>query len=131
MRIQQVAQRSGLTIDTVRFYEKRGLLDHTHFQRSENGYRSYSEEAVERLAMIKRAQAAGFTLTEISELFVLWERNQLSDARVVVYLHEKRQHIAEKIVELEQIEQYIIKKIQLYEDNSADAKALKLEDSRT
>lgn len=115
MRIQTVAHRSGLTIDTIRFYEKRGLLDHNHFERGENGYRAYNEAAVERLAMIKHAQAAGFTLTEISDLFGLWESNQLSDKQIVQHLREKHHHIAEKIAELQQIEHYILDKIQMYE----------------
>lgn len=130
MRIQQLAQRTGFTIDTIRFYEKCGLLNHSHFQRSENGYRSYSEDAVERLAMIKRAQAAGFTLSEIYDLFALWERNQLSDAHIVAHLHEKRLHIAEKIADLEQIGRYIAEKIKFYEDIPANTKPSELESRR-
>jgi DNA-binding transcriptional MerR regulator len=117
-----VAHRSGLTIDTIRFYEKRGLLDQNHFERGENGYRAYNEAAVERLRMIKHAQAAGFTLTEISDLFALWERDQLSGERIVQHLREKQQHIAEKIAGLQQIERYILDKIQMYEANAADVK---------
>ena len=115
MRIGKLAERTGLTIDTIRFYEKRGLLDRTHMERSENGYREYSKAAIEQLEMIKHAQAAGFTLTEIGDLFRLSEQSRLSNDVIVARLREKHDHIASKITELEQIQRYIRNKIELYE----------------
>jgi MerR family Zn(II)-responsive transcriptional regulator of zntA len=115
MRIGKLAERTGLTIDTIRFYEKRGLLDSTHMERSDNGYRECSKAADEQLEMIKHAQAAGFTLTEIGDLFRLWEQNELSNDLIVARLREKHDHIASKITELEQIQRYIQNKIELYE----------------
>jgi DNA-binding transcriptional MerR regulator len=114
MRIHTLAERSGLTIDTLRFYEKRGLLDHNHFERSENGYRAYRDSALERLNMIKHAQAAGFTLSEIIELFDLWDRDKLDSGHIVVYLREKRRKVSEKIAELEKIRSHLDEKLQHY-----------------
>ncbi|WP_231575312.1 MerR family DNA-binding transcriptional regulator [Paenibacillus sp. FSL P4-0081] len=46
MKIQELADKMGLTIHTIRFYEKEGLLDERHVRRESNNYRNYSEEAV-------------------------------------------------------------------------------------
>jgi DNA-binding transcriptional MerR regulator len=115
MRIRKLAEQTGVTVDTIRFYEKKGLLDHSHFQRSENGYREYTDSAIQRMEMIKHAQAAGFSLTEIGELFGMWQQNQLTDDLIVARLREKQQQIAGKIAQLEQIQHYITDKIQQFE----------------
>jgi DNA-binding transcriptional MerR regulator len=62
MQIGEVASATGLSRDTLRFYEKRGLL---RARRSANGYRDYPPEAVDWLRYIRLAQTLGFTLTEI------------------------------------------------------------------
>ena len=62
MQIGEVADATGLSRDTLRFYEKRGLL---RARRSANGYRDYSPEAVDWLRYIRLAQSLGFTLVEI------------------------------------------------------------------
>jgi len=111
MRIGELARRSGMSVDTLRFYEKRGLLNESHFRRLESGYRDYDRAALERLTLIKGAQAAGFTLTEILALFDRWENNQLSDEDVAAYLRQKRQQIAERIAALQQVQQVLDEKI--------------------
>lgn len=62
MRIGQIATATGISRDTLRFYEKRGLL---RARRSGNGYRDYPPEAVDWLRYIRTAQSLGFTLAEI------------------------------------------------------------------
>ena len=62
MQIGQIAEATGLSRDTLRFYEKRGLL---RARRSANGYRDYPPEAVDWLRYIRLAQTLGFTLAEI------------------------------------------------------------------
>ena len=66
LKIGDVARLSGVGIETLRFYEKQGLL--THATRTPAGYRLYSQEVLERLEFIKRAQVLGFTLAEIAHL---------------------------------------------------------------
>lgn len=114
MRIRHLAERTGLTIDSIRYYEKQGLLDPTHVERSENGYRDFSEGAVERLEMIRHAQAAGFTLAEIRDLLGLWERNELSDDHIVAHLRAKQRQILAKIAQLDHVHQYIASKLEQY-----------------
>lgn len=66
MRTGQVARRAGLGIQTLRYYERRGLIPEP--ARSPGGHRAYPPETVELLRVIKAAQRLGFTLDEIAEL---------------------------------------------------------------
>lgn len=66
-----LAKAAGLGIETVRYYERRGLLPVP--ARKPSGYRAYPETAVRRLRFIKRSQELGFTLSEVKELLALWE----------------------------------------------------------
>ncbi len=63
MKIGQVARHAGVSIDTVRFYERRGVLPAA--QRRPSGYREFTESTVERIRMAKALQDMGFTLDEI------------------------------------------------------------------
>ncbi len=72
LKIGEVAQLTGAGIEALRFYERSGLLEKP--ARTESGYRAYSEEVLERIAFIKRAQALGFSLEEI--------RRVIEDARL-------------------------------------------------
>ncbi|MBW8040247.1 MAG: MerR family transcriptional regulator [Planctomycetes bacterium] len=70
LSIGQVALQTGVGVETVRFYERRGLLEKP--PRKESGYRQYPPEAILRLRFIKKAKEVGFSLKEIKEL--LWLR---------------------------------------------------------
>jgi len=63
MKIGQVAQEAGVSVDTVRFYERRGVLPVA--QRKPSGYRMFTESTVERIRMAKALQDVGFTLEEV------------------------------------------------------------------
>lgn len=69
MLIGQVAREAGVGVETVRFYEREGLLDEP--DRRDSGYRLYGADAVARLRLIKRAKQLGFTLKEIKALLAL------------------------------------------------------------
>lgn len=66
LKIGELAKLSGVRIEALRFYEKSGLLDRP--ARTEGGYRLYTEETLERLAFIRRAQVLGFSLAEIKQI---------------------------------------------------------------
>ena len=66
LKIGEVAKLSGFSIETLRFYEKRGLLGRP--ARTQSGYRLYDESVIERLSFIKKAQTLGFSLDEILAL---------------------------------------------------------------
>lgn len=69
MRTSELAGRAGVNSETLRYYERRGLLDEP--PRTSGGYRDYPDGAVELLRFIKRAQELGFTLDEVEELLDL------------------------------------------------------------
>jgi MerR family copper efflux transcriptional regulator len=69
VQIGQVAERTGLSLRTIRFYEENGLVIPT--ARSEGGFRLYSEADVARLLVVKRMKPLGFTLEEMQELLTL------------------------------------------------------------
>ena len=69
MKIGELAQRTQVNIDTVRYYERQGLLPAP--QRLASGYRLYDQRDVSRLRFVRRAKALGFTLVEIRELLDL------------------------------------------------------------
>ena len=66
LRIGEVALRSGVSIDTVRYYERRRLLPAA--RRTQGGFRLFTPETVERVQFIKQAQELGFSLDEIGEI---------------------------------------------------------------
>jgi len=71
MQIGEVAERTALTVDAIRFYEKRKLLPKA--DRSAGRFRLYSEEIIERLHFIQQMQGLGFSLREVRELIQLRE----------------------------------------------------------
>lgn len=65
MKIGEVATQAGVTVDTVRFYERVGVLPVP--ERTDSGYRDYRPETVERIALTRKLQAIGFTLAEAAD----------------------------------------------------------------
>jgi Zn(II)-responsive transcriptional regulator len=74
--IGTLARRAGVGVDTVRYYEKSGLLSPS--ARLASGYRRYSDAEVARLRFIRRAQALGFSLKQIAELLSLSSRRDVA-----------------------------------------------------
>jgi Hg(II)-responsive transcriptional regulator len=69
MKIGELARDAGVNIQTVRYYERRGLLEDP--RGNESGYREYNSGTADRLRFIRRAQELGFTLDEIADLLAL------------------------------------------------------------
>ena len=99
LRVGEVARRSGVNLQTLRYYERRGLLPAP--PRTEAGYRAYPPQAVDRVRLIKRAQGLGFTLQEIGELLALRAAPGTCCADVRRRAEAKLQVIDEKIRTLE------------------------------
>ena len=78
MQIGALASRTGVTVETLRYYEKRGLV--RPVARRGSGYREYGDDSVRVVLFIKRAQALGFSLAEVEELVRLRERAWTGDA---------------------------------------------------
>lgn len=107
MQIGEVAQNTGLSIDTIRFYEKEGLIGPP--QRSAGGYRLYDERTVDRLRLINRAQQLGFSLQEIRELLVIEDGESGACSHVRDLITTKIEQVRARIAGLRQIERRLAK----------------------
>lgn len=85
--IGEAAARSGVTAKMVRHYESLGLLQAV--ERTEAGYRQYSDKEVHTLRLIKRARGVGLSMAQITELLTLWQnrRRSSSDVRKIASHH--------------------------------------------
>ncbi|MCU0654842.1 MAG: MerR family DNA-binding protein [Polyangiaceae bacterium] len=99
LSIGQLAQRCGIGVETIRFYERRGLLDQP--PRPASGYRRYPAAAVDRIFFLKRAKDLGFSLTEIRELISLRDRRTEGCESVLERSKKKIEEIEERISALE------------------------------
>ncbi len=99
MRIGELAKNTGFQVETLRYYEKQGLL--TPVSRTQAGYREYDEESLKQLHFIRQAKMVGFSLSEICELLALRvERDQHSCGDVKSIAEQKIKKIDVKINEL-------------------------------
>jgi MerR family mercuric resistance operon transcriptional regulator len=96
--IGELAEKAGVNRETLRYYERRGLLKPV--RRTRSGYRVYGRESTERLLFIKRAQAFGFTLEEIRELLTLRPESSRSCDRVMGMLDRKLEELRQQIAEM-------------------------------
>jgi DNA-binding transcriptional MerR regulator len=111
VKINDLANRTGIPAPTLRFYEKIGLLDARHVQRGSNNYREYSEEAVEQIQLIKEVQAAGFSLAEFKELDFICRTDELVAQKAANYLHQKIGVINAQIAELDRVRAYLVNQL--------------------
>lgn len=101
MRIGEVAERAGVNVQTLRYYERRGLLDPP--PRTPSGYRIYAMDTVRLVRFIKRVQELGFSLTDVEDLLRLREEDIHSEsARNVV--QEKQASIRSRILDLQSMD---------------------------
>lgn len=98
MKIGQLAKKVGVSSDTVRFYERLGLVQ---ARRRDNGYRDYGDEAVALLQFVKLAQELGFTLAEIRGIAPLLAQGGLPVADAQRFIDEKLALIDRRIATLQ------------------------------
>jgi MerR family copper efflux transcriptional regulator len=101
MTIGAVAKRVGVAIDTIRYYEREGLLPEP--ERRASGYRSYGDVTLAQLRFIRRAKGLGFTLDEIRELLALSADRQRGVKAVKRRAQERLAALDVRIVELQRI----------------------------
>ena len=98
LRIGQLAQRAGVGVETIRFYERSGLVDVP--ARPPSGYRQYPEAAVSRIRFIRRTAELGFSLAEVRELLELRVDATASGGDVRRRAEAKMREIDAKIADL-------------------------------
>ncbi|MBO0796705.1 MAG: MerR family DNA-binding protein [Ktedonobacteraceae bacterium] len=114
LSIGQVARRAGVGVETVRFYEREGLLEEP--PRRASGYRQYSEQVVKRIHFIKRAQQLGFSLKEMMELLMLRVDGQTSCEEVKRHTEAKIAQVEQKLLDLQRMRQALLQVASLCEE---------------
>ena len=107
MKIGEVADRGGVNLQTIRYYEREGLLPQP--PRLPSGYRVYTQPTVRRVRFIKRAQELGFTLSEIRELLSLRLDHERDRSEVRAIAEAKVADIAEKIRTLTAMKEALVR----------------------
>jgi DNA-binding transcriptional MerR regulator len=102
VRIGELADRSGVAVKTIRYYEDIGVLDPP--ERTPSGYRDYDDPAIDRLTFIRAGQAVGLTLGEIRQVVGLRERGQAPCMHVVALLERRADEIGQRIAELQHLQ---------------------------
>jgi DNA-binding transcriptional MerR regulator len=108
MLIGELSRWTGFSRDTIRFYEKEGLIKVGRKQRRANNYKDYTEEILKRLLIIKKLKSFGFTLNETADFLSMVEENMATCNVVNEKVEVKVKIIDEKIQELENIKNKLL-----------------------
>lgn len=98
MRIGELADRSGATAKTIRFWESTGLLAEP--ARTPSGYRDYGPEVIDRVSFIRNAQTAGLTLAEIRQILAISDTGEAPCGHVAELIQQHIQDVDERLREL-------------------------------
>lgn len=120
MTIGQLAKAVNVNVQTVRYYERIGLIDRPDI--SESGYRMYRERAVDILRFIRHAKDMGFSLKQISELFSLDNNKYNTCSNVKKLAEEKVYDINGKIASLDLMRKELLNLISLCEEKRDDSR---------
>lgn len=107
LRIGDLAKQARVNLETIRYYERQGLLSRP--PRTESGYRVFAPDAVRRIRFIKRAQELGFSLKEIQELLALRVDARTSCAEVRKRAQAKTADVEDKIRTLSAIKKALVR----------------------
>src|SRR5215831_975253 len=102
IRIGKLAQLTGLTIDTIRFYESKGLLNKP--PRSEGGFRLFSPQDISSLKFVQRAQTLGFSLAEVRSLLMLRDEHTEACSHVRDLLECKLEIVRHKMEKMKTLQ---------------------------
>ena len=111
LTIGKVAERAQVTADSIRFYEREGLIRPAG--KSESGYRLYTEEAIRRIEFIKQAQECGFSLADIRELLELRSTDSACCDDIYRVSVEKKLQLERKIKALNAMSQALTRLIDM------------------
>ncbi|WP_262384024.1 MerR family transcriptional regulator [Hymenobacter lutimineralis] len=103
MLISVLSQRAGLSRDTIRYYEREGLISVGRKERQPNNYKDYSEAMLRRLLAVKSLKGFGFTLREIQQLIDWWDADLFNCPEGKEQVQQKIGVIDEKIAQLQAV----------------------------
>ncbi len=116
-KIGEVAKQTGIGIETLRFYERSGLLDCP--ARTEGGYRLYDEEALLTLEFIKRAQTLGFTLDEIKQIIAESRAGHSPCDEVREIVRARLQELDERMRQMRKYRNALAATLQVWDEQGA------------
>lgn len=105
-RIGELAAECNINKETIRYYERKGLIKET--SRTDSGYRMYSEETVKRIGFIKRMQQLGFSLSEIHKLLGVVDKDEVRCANMYNFISQKIVEVQQRMKDLKRIENMLI-----------------------
>jgi MerR family Zn(II)-responsive transcriptional regulator of zntA len=111
MLMGELAKRTGLSKDTIRFYEKVGLITAQERQAGTRIYKEFSEETVDRLRMISQGKGLGFTLSEIKQLMDEWGNGTMPKYEQIGVIERKLEEVSQKVQQLNEISRYLTTKL--------------------
>ena len=106
LKTGELAVKAGVSKETIRFYEKKGLM--TVPARTDGGYRQYSQKDVERLIFIRNAKELGFSLSEIKELLAIADGNIYKCRDVRRIAERKLDHISHQLKHLKRLKTTLV-----------------------
>jgi MerR family Zn(II)-responsive transcriptional regulator of zntA len=110
--IGELARKTGCSRDTLRFYERLGLIESRAAPRGRNNYRHYDRDLVDHIALIRSAKTLGFTLAEIGRVIGAWQNGALSVRQKREVIQAKMVAVNDKIREMQQIRRYLRAKLE-------------------
>jgi MerR family transcriptional regulator, copper efflux regulator len=111
MLIGELSKQTGLSKDTVRFYEKLGLIVATEREAGSRTYKEFDEDTIQRLIIIKQGQSLGFTLSEMKELADVWGSSGIPKREQLKIIEGNLAQISEKLERLSNIEKFLKTKL--------------------
>jgi MerR family transcriptional regulator, copper efflux regulator len=106
LRSGELARLTGVSSDTIRHYERMGILPES--PRTASGYRMYGRDAVDRVQLVRRALQLGFTLAELSEILQVRDRGGAPCHRVLSMTEEKLRTLEQQIQDLRRTRRYML-----------------------
>lgn len=106
MLIGELSKRAGVSVDTIRFYERKGLLHPASI--ASNNYKHYNEQSLQRLDIILKSKKLGFTLREIRELLDKLESDTFTLECKQQIIDDKLQDIDDRVQELQEMRQTLM-----------------------
>lgn len=124
MLIGELSQRTGFSHDTIRFYEKKGLISVGKKERRDNNYKEYSEGVYDRLMLIKTIKGLGFTLNEIDDFVGAWEDEDATCNNLTYHLLDKISRVDSQIQILEAVRSKLSRTLEKCQSNDCEFEKL-------
>jgi len=109
MLINELSKKTGISVHTIRFYQKSGLIEGRHDNAvTSNNYYHYNDITIEKLALISDAKSVGFTIKEIGQIIDAWYNRKYTKKQKLGILEEKLATLEQKMKEIKEMKKQIL-----------------------